>query len=131
MPQTSGEPTLGLTEWIGDGTESVENEDVVVWHTFGLTHFPAPEDFPVMPAEPVSLLLRPRHFFERNPVLDVPPSYASVPSQIAAGQVAVFDASDKISRLAFGNGEAKSTVEDMSKETGVKAVSKPCCENNI
>lgn len=38
-----------------------------------------------MPAEPMTLLLRPRNFFTRNPVLDVPPSYARTPSQIAAG----------------------------------------------
>ena len=28
--------------------ENVENEDVVVWHTFGLTHNPRVEDWPVM-----------------------------------------------------------------------------------
>lgn len=38
-----------------------------------------------MPAEPMTLLLRPRHFFTKNPVLDVPPSYSRTPSQIAAG----------------------------------------------
>jgi primary-amine oxidase len=93
VPQTSGEPSRGLPEWVGDGSDAIENEDIVLWHTFGLTHFPAPEDFPIMPAEPVSLLLRPRHFFLRNPALDVPPSHASTPSQVAAG---------KASRLAFG-----------------------------
>lgn len=36
-----------------------------------------------MPAEPMSLLLRPRHFFTRNPALDVPPSSARTPSQVA------------------------------------------------
>jgi primary-amine oxidase len=35
-----------------------------------------------MPAEPMTLLLRPRNFFDRNPVLDVPPSYARSPSQV-------------------------------------------------
>lgn len=38
-----------------------------------------------MPAEPMTLLLRPRNFFDRNPALDVPPSYARTPSQVAAG----------------------------------------------
>lgn len=37
-----------------------------------------------MPAEPMTLLLRPRNFFDRNPALDVPPSYARTPSQVAA-----------------------------------------------
>ncbi|KAK1755512.1 copper amine oxidase [Echria macrotheca] len=104
VPQTSGEPSRGLPEWIGDGTESIEDTDVVLWHTFGLTHFPAPEDFPVMPAEPMSLLLRPRNFFISNPVMDVPPSYASTPSQVAAGNQGVLNAADKMSKLAFTNG---------------------------
>ena len=34
-----------------------------------------------MPAEPMTLLLRPRNFFLKNPALDVPPSYSSTPSQ--------------------------------------------------
>jgi primary-amine oxidase len=102
VPQTSGNPSLGLPEWTSDGTTSIDNEDIVLWHTFGLTHFPAPEDFPVMPAEPMGLLLRPRNFFLRNPALDVPPSYASTPSQVAAGKKGVVDGTDKQSKLAFG-----------------------------
>ena len=102
VPQTSGDPSRGLPEWIGDGTESVADEDVVLWHTFGVVHVPAPEDFPVMPVEPITLLLRPRNFFASNPVLDVPPSYASTPSQVAAQGKGVLDATDKVSRLAFG-----------------------------
>jgi len=56
----------------------------VLWHTFGITHFPSPEDYPVMPAEPMTLLLRPRNFFLKNPALDVPPSFSSTPTQVAA-----------------------------------------------
>lgn len=87
VPQTSGSPSAGLPAWTSETEfESIENTDIVLWHTFGLTHFPAPEDFPIMPAEPMTLLLRPRNFFDRNPVLDVPPSYARTPSQVAAGK---------------------------------------------
>ncbi|KAK2731603.1 hypothetical protein FQN57_003278 [Myotisia sp. PD_48] len=86
VPQTSGEPSHGLPAWISETeNESIDNTDIVVWHTFGLTHFPAPEDFPIMPSEPMSLLLRPRHFFDRNPALDVRPSYAKSPSQVLKG----------------------------------------------
>lgn len=86
VPQTSGEPSQGLPEWIAQyGDESIDNTDVVLWHTFGITHFPTPEDYPVMPAEPMTLLLRPRNFFLKNPALDVPPSYASTPSMKKAG----------------------------------------------
>ena len=69
---------------MGDGTESIDNEDVVLWHTFGVVHFPAPEDFPVMPSEPMTLLLRPRNFFANNPVMDVPPQLSITPKQMAA-----------------------------------------------
>jgi primary-amine oxidase len=41
---------------------------------FGLTHNPRVEDFPVMPSERISVLLRPDGFFEKNPALDVPQS---------------------------------------------------------
>ncbi|KAK6956850.1 hypothetical protein Daesc_002131 [Daldinia eschscholtzii] len=108
VPQTSGEPSLGLPEWIGDGTESIEDTNVVLWHTFGVTHIPAPEDFPVMPVEPITLLLRPRNFFSNNPVMDVPPSYASTPSQVAANGAGVVNATDGMSKLAFTNGSSSS-----------------------
>jgi primary-amine oxidase len=81
VPQTSGEPSQGLPAWIEENPDTnIANEDIVLWHTFGLVHFPSPEDFPVMPAEPVTLHLRPRNFFERNPALDIPPTYSSAPS---------------------------------------------------
>ncbi|KAJ9502432.1 peroxisomal copper amine oxidase [Exophiala xenobiotica] len=87
VPQTSGDPSMGLPQWIeANPSEKIDNEDVVLWHTFGITHFPSPEDYPVMPAEPMTLLLRPRNFFVRNPALDVPPSYARTPSQVIAGK---------------------------------------------
>lgn len=41
---------------------------------FGLTHNPRVEDFPVMPMERISVMLRPDGFFTKNPALDVPPS---------------------------------------------------------
>ena len=53
---------------------SVENTDLVVWHTFGVTHVPRPEDWPVMPVEYGGFMLMPVGFFDRNPSLDVPPS---------------------------------------------------------
>jgi primary-amine oxidase len=102
VPQTSGDPSHGLPEWIGDGARSVDNKDVVLWHTFGVVHFPSPEDFPVMPVEPMTLLLRPRNFFASNPVMNVPPLYSSTPSQILANGNGVLDATDRQSRRAFG-----------------------------
>ncbi|KAG7403046.1 Copper amine oxidase 1 [Fusarium oxysporum f. sp. rapae] len=102
VPQTSGEPSKGITEWVGDGTESITNTDIVLWHTFGITHFPSPEDYPIMPREPITLLLRPRHFFSCNPVLDVPPSYSVTPSQVEVKGKGALDETDRISKLALG-----------------------------
>lgn len=51
---------------------SVDGEDIVVWHSFGLTHFPRSEDWPVMPVDYAGFKLRPENFFDRNPTLDVP-----------------------------------------------------------
>jgi primary-amine oxidase len=53
---------------------NIENTDVVVWHTFGATHIPRPEDWPVMPVEYAGFTLMPVGFFARNPALDVSPS---------------------------------------------------------
>ncbi|KAH6629136.1 copper amine oxidase [Boeremia exigua] len=63
----------------GDEMEaSVRNEDVVVWHTFGSTHNPRIEDWPVMPCEKMSVGLKPVNFFSGNPGLDVAPSTQEV-----------------------------------------------------
>jgi primary-amine oxidase len=50
----------------------------------------------------MTLLLRPRNFFASNPVMNVPPSYSSTPSQILAGGKGIVDGKDRGSRLAFG-----------------------------
>lgn len=52
--------------------ESIVDEDVVVWYTFGVTHTPRPEDWPVMPVARAGFRLEPDGFFGRNPALDVP-----------------------------------------------------------
>ncbi|KAK0373077.1 primary-amine oxidase [Colletotrichum limetticola] len=63
----------GLAEYAARA-ENVEAEDVVLWHSFGLTHVTRPEDFPVMPAEKLSCALKPTSFFDLNPSNDVPRS---------------------------------------------------------
>jgi primary-amine oxidase len=60
----------------------LDGQDVVLWHTFGLTHFPRPEDWPVMPVDYARFTLKPYGFFDRNPTLGVP---ASASAHCAAG----------------------------------------------
>lgn len=104
VAQWSGDGARGMREWIGDGKDQIENTDILFFHTFGITHFPAPEDFPVMPTEIFDLMLRPRHFFTENPCLDVKPSYARTTKEVKAGDKGVDECTldvDKTSQLAF------------------------------
>src|SRR5579859_3912477 len=66
---------LGLPAWTA-ADRSLEAEDLVLWHTFGVSHIARPEDWPVMPVEHCGFTLRPWGFFDRNPTLDVPPPAA-------------------------------------------------------
>jgi primary-amine oxidase len=61
----------GVADMVARG-DNTENDDVVVWSVFGLTHNPRVEDWPVMPMEKHELHLKPADFFIRNPALDVP-----------------------------------------------------------
>lgn len=61
----------GLADMIAR-KDNVENEDIVIWATFGLTHNPRVEDWPVMPVEIHELKLRPGDFFTENPGIDLP-----------------------------------------------------------
>jgi primary-amine oxidase len=60
----------GLPSWTSADRAIVET-DVVLWYTFGVTHFVRPEDWPVMPVEYAGFLLAPVGFFDRNPALDL------------------------------------------------------------
>jgi primary-amine oxidase len=53
----------------------IDGSDIVVWHTFGPTHVPRLEDWPVMPVARCGFTLKPTGFFDRNPTLDVPPPF--------------------------------------------------------
>ena len=66
----------GLPRWTKED-RAIENQDVVLWYTFGHTHIPRPEDYPVMPAAYIGFLLKPNGFFDRNPANDLPPSTPS------------------------------------------------------
>jgi primary-amine oxidase len=63
----------GLPQWTA-ADRPIANTDVVFWYTFGHTHIPRPEDYPVMPTAYIGFLLKPNGFFDENPANDVPPS---------------------------------------------------------
>lgn len=66
----------GLALWT-EKDRDIANADVVFWYTFGHTHIPRPEDYPVMPAAYIGFLLKPNGFFDANPANDLPPSIKS------------------------------------------------------
>jgi primary-amine oxidase len=65
----------GLPRWISADRE-IDGQDIVLWHTFGVTHIPRPEDWPIVPVDGTGFTLIPQGFFDRNPTLDVPSTSA-------------------------------------------------------
>ncbi|MEX0678154.1 MAG: primary-amine oxidase [Pirellulales bacterium] len=63
----------GLIRWT-EQDRAIEGTDIVFWYTFGHTHVPRPEDYPVMPTAYIGFMLKPQGFFNLNPANDVPPS---------------------------------------------------------
>ncbi|NUR06858.1 MAG: primary-amine oxidase [Nocardioidaceae bacterium] len=61
----------GIDTWVR-ADRDIDGTDIVLWHTFGLTHFPRPEDWPIMPVDHTGFVMKPVGFFDRNPALDVP-----------------------------------------------------------
>jgi len=63
----------GLEKWT-QANRPIDSKDIVLWYTFGITHVPRLEDWPVMPVETVGFSFVPFGFFDRSPALDVPPA---------------------------------------------------------
>lgn len=61
----------GLPRYI-QANRDIDNQDIVLWHSFGHTHVCKPEDFPVMPVEYAGFMLKPNGFFAQNAGIDVP-----------------------------------------------------------
>jgi primary-amine oxidase len=61
----------GLVKWTADN-RPIDNHDVVLWYSMGITHNPRPEDWPVMPVHAAGFKLVPWGFFARNPAMDLP-----------------------------------------------------------
>lgn len=61
-------PGEGLPKWTS-ANRSIEDTDVVVWYTLGVTHVPRPEEWPVMPVHRTGFQLVPAGFFAHNPLM--------------------------------------------------------------
>lgn len=61
----------GLPAWTR-ANRSLQNSDVVIWYTMGVTHIPRPEEWPIMSVHQAGFKLVPGGFFEQNPAADVP-----------------------------------------------------------
>ncbi|MDZ4678171.1 MAG: tyramine oxidase [Oligoflexia bacterium] len=58
----------GLPKYIANN-ESLEEQDVVMWYTFGVTHVPRPEEWPIMNVHKTGFTLKPMNFFDENPLM--------------------------------------------------------------
>lgn len=61
----------GLERWTADD-EPVDQQDVVVWYTTGVTHIPRAEEWPIMNVHQTGFKLVPAGFFTRNPAIHLP-----------------------------------------------------------
>jgi primary-amine oxidase len=61
----------GLPLWT-KRNRSIENADVVLWYTLGITHIPRPEEWPVMPVHRTGFQLNlvPSGFFTSNSTME-------------------------------------------------------------
>jgi primary-amine oxidase len=66
-------PLDGLQVWT-EADRSIDGEDIVLWHAFGVAHVPRVEDFPVMPVQVTGFILEPDGYFDGNPLIDVAPA---------------------------------------------------------
>lgn len=67
---TTHNKDTGLGLWTQQN-RSIENKDTVVWLTTGTTHVMRAEEFPIMPTEWVTAMIKPFNFFNETPTLDL------------------------------------------------------------
>lgn len=68
---TAHNTDTGLGLWTQQN-RNIENTDTVVWLTTGTTHVMRAEEFPIMPTEWVTAMIKPFNFFNETPTLDLP-----------------------------------------------------------
>jgi primary-amine oxidase len=67
--QSKGED--GLQRWV-EAKRPIQDKDVVVWYTMGITHMPRPEEYPMMAVHKAGFMLVPNAFFVQDPANGVP-----------------------------------------------------------
>ncbi|MEI6806240.1 MAG: hypothetical protein WCK49_07020 [Myxococcaceae bacterium] len=67
-PNQSGDD--GLPVWISKRDASIQQEDLVVWYTAGVTHLPCAEEWPIMTLHRAGFSLMVMGFHEQNPLVD-------------------------------------------------------------
>ena len=73
-PNTVMHSGEGGLDDITSSNRDISECDLVTWHTFGVTHVPRPEDWPVMPVEYCGFHLIPVGFFDKHPTINLPPT---------------------------------------------------------
>ncbi len=61
-----GAADTGLMSWCR-ADRPIDDADVVVWYTMGVTHLPRPEDWPIMSGHRAGFQIKPNGFFVKNP----------------------------------------------------------------
>lgn len=61
----------GLPTWT-EADRNLDGEDLVLWHSFGFTHIPRTEDWPIMPVDYSGFWFKPHGFLNQNPTMDLP-----------------------------------------------------------
>lgn len=77
-------PGAGLPEWT-KADRSLDGEDIVLWHTFGPTHIPRTEDWPIMPVDYSGFWFKPHGFLDQNPAMNLPADARAGASSCATG----------------------------------------------
>ncbi|KAI8979475.1 copper amine oxidase [Mycotypha africana] len=80
--QSGGDDTVEV--WANREVQDIQQKDIVLWYTFGITHLPRVEDFPIMPVEYCGFTIKPCNFFIANPALDVPPTNKKINHSVLA-----------------------------------------------
>jgi len=68
---TAHNTDTGLGLWTKQN-RNIYKTDTVVWMTTGTTHVMRAEEFPIMPTEWVTAMIKPFNFFDETPTLDLP-----------------------------------------------------------